>query len=318
MLKVGSRFFRSVVNSSNNSQILSVQLARFASTTSGYEHILVERKGEKQNVALITLNRPKAFNALCDGLMKEVSNALDSMENDSGIGAIVITGSERAFAAGADIKEMKDRRFEECYSGNFLNHWNRVSSCKKPVIAAVNGYALGGGCELAMMCDIIYAGDKAKFGQPEINLGTIPGAGGTQRLIRSVGKSKAMEMCLTGNQITSEEAEKFGLVSKVFPAAELVDEAIKSAEKIASHSQLIVAMCKEAVNNAYEMSLTEGLHFEKRLFHTTFATVKYYIPISTSTEIERVRQSIISPAPKFLWGDKYWCSVFEELSFQQF
>ncbi|XP_065579154.1 probable enoyl-CoA hydratase, mitochondrial isoform X4 [Artemia franciscana] len=272
MLKVGSRFFRSVVNSSNNSQILSVQLARFASTTSGYEHILVERKGEKQNVALITLNRPKAFNALCDGLMKEVSNALDSMENDSGIGAIVITGSERAFAAGADIKEMKDRRFEECYSGNFLNHWNRVSSCKKPVIAAVNGYALGGGCELAMMCDIIYAGDKAKFGQPEINLGTIPGAGGTQRLIRSVGKSKAMEMCLTGNQITSEEAEKFGLVSKVFPAAELVDEAIKSAEKIASHSQLIVAMCKEAVNNAYEMSLTEGLHFEKRLFHTTFAT----------------------------------------------
>ncbi|XP_065579155.1 enoyl-CoA hydratase, mitochondrial-like isoform X5 [Artemia franciscana] len=209
--------------------------------------------------------------------MKEVSNALDSMENDSGIGAIVITGSERAFAAGADIKEMKDRRFEECYSGNFLNHWNRVSSCKKPVIAAVNGYALGGGCELAMMCDIIYAGDKAKFGQPEINLGTIPGAGGTQRLIRSVGKSKAMEMCLTGNQITSEEAEKFGLVSKVFPAAELVDEAIKSAEKIASHSQLIVAMCKEAVNNAYEMSLTEGLHFEKRLFHTTFATGKSFI-----------------------------------------
>uniref|UniRef100_A0A8D3BMM9 Enoyl-CoA hydratase, mitochondrial n=1 Tax=Scophthalmus maximus TaxID=52904 RepID=A0A8D3BMM9_SCOMX len=166
-----------------------------------YEYILVEKRGEKSNVGFIQLNRPKALNALCDGLMKEVGLALDSFETDGDVGAIVITGSDRAFAAGADIKEMQNRTFQECYGGNFLAHWNRVSTVKKPVIAAVNGFALGGGCELAMMCDIIYAGEKAQFGQPEILLGTIPGAGGTQRLTRAVGKSLAMELVLTGDKI---------------------------------------------------------------------------------------------------------------------
>lgn len=247
---------------------------KYASTSTGssYEFIVTETKGEKKNVGLITLNRPKALNALCNDLMKEVSDAVEKFENDSSIGVLVITGSEKAFAAGADIKEMQHNTYAQNVRGNFLSHWNRVASCRKPVIAAVNGYALGGGCELAMMCDIIYAGDKAKFGQPEIAIGTIPGAGGTQRLPRYVGKSKAMEIALTGVPITAQEAEKAGLVSKVFPADQLVSEAVKLGEKISSHSQLIVALCKESVNTAYETSLQEGLHFEKRLFHATFAT----------------------------------------------
>ncbi|XP_063230609.1 enoyl-CoA hydratase, mitochondrial isoform X4 [Bacillus rossius redtenbacheri] len=237
-----------------------------------YEYILVEKKGEKQNVALITLNRPKALNALCDGLMKEVGDAVSRFEEDKSVGALVITGSEKAFAAGADIKEMQDHTFSVTASGNFLGHWSRVSQCKKPVIAAVNGYALGGGCELAMMCDVIYAGSKARFGQPEILIGTIPGAGGTQRLTRAVGKSLAMEMCLTGDQITAETAERRGLVSKVFPADQVVSEAVRLGEKIASLSQLIVSLCKDSVNTAYETSLQEGLKYEKRTFHGTFAT----------------------------------------------
>ncbi|XP_071107445.1 enoyl-CoA hydratase, mitochondrial-like isoform X1 [Haliotis cracherodii] len=241
-------------------------------TTGNFEYILVDKKGEKSNVGLIQLNRPKALNALCDGLMKEVSVALDQFEKDRGVGCVVLTGSERAFAAGADIKEMQGQQFAQVFSGNFLSHWTRLSDFTKPVIAAVNGFALGGGCEVAMMCDIIYAGEKAKFGQPEITLGTIPGAGGTQRLIRAIGKSKAMEMVLTGNMMSAQEAEQAGLVSKVFPPDQLVAEAVKTAEKISGFSKIIVGMCKEAVNAANEMTLREGLHFEKRIFHASFAT----------------------------------------------
>lgn len=249
-------------------------------------------------MAVITLNRPKALNALCNGLMTEISAALDNYEQDRSIGAVVITGSDKAFAAGADIKvlhrkrltsrttilnailylqEMQNNTYAGCIMGNFLNNWTRVAKCQKPIIAAVNGYALGGGCELAMMCDIIYAGEKAKFGQPEIALGTIPGAGGTQRLTRVVGKSKAMEICLTGNMIDAAEAEKMGLVSKVFPVDQLVSEAVKLGEKISTHSPLIVQLCKEAVNTAYETTLQEGLKFEKRTFHATFSTVSHLI-----------------------------------------
>ncbi|ESO89267.1 hypothetical protein LOTGIDRAFT_229152 [Lottia gigantea] len=237
-----------------------------------YEFIKAEKKGNDQNVGFIQLNRPKALNALCDGLMKEIGQVLGEFEKDKTIGCIVLTGSERAFAAGADIKEMQHRQFSEVFSGNFLSHWNHVATSRKPVIAAVNGFALGGGCELAMMCDIIYAGEKAQFGQPEITLGTIPGAGGTQRLIRAVGKSKAMEMILTADRMNAQDALAAGLVSKVFPVDQLIPESIKQAEKIAQYSKLMVAMCKEAVNSANELTLQEGLHLEKRLFHSTFAT----------------------------------------------
>ncbi|XP_030603505.1 enoyl-CoA hydratase, mitochondrial [Archocentrus centrarchus] len=246
--------------------------ARLCSSGGNYEYILVEKRGEKKNVGFIQLNRPKALNALCNGLMKEVGRALDTFEADGDVGAVVITGNEKAFAAGADIKEMQNRTFQECYGGNFLAHWNRVSTVKKPVIAAVNGFALGGGCELAMMCDIIYAGEKAQFGQPEILLGTIPGAGGTQRLTRAVGKSLAMEMVLTGDRISAQEAKQSGLVSKVYPVDQLVSEAIKCGEKIAGNSKLVSAMAKEAVNAAFELTLAEGNRLEKRLFHATFAT----------------------------------------------
>lgn len=242
-------------------------------STATYEYIKAERTGEKKNVALITLNRPKALNALCNGLMRELRSALNEYEADASIAAIVLTGSEKAFAAGADIKEMQPNTFANCTFGNFLNDWTRVSQCGKPTIAAVNGYALGGGCELAMMCDIIYAGEKAKFGQPEIALGTIPGAGGTQRLTRVIGKSKAMEMCLTGNMIDAVEAEKIGLVSKVLPVDQLVPKAVELAEKIGTHSPLIVRLCKESVNTAFETTLHEGLKTERKIFHATFGTV---------------------------------------------
>ncbi|KAF9159197.1 putative enoyl-CoA hydratase, mitochondrial [Actinomortierella ambigua] len=234
------------------------------------EYLLTETRGR---VALVTLNRPKALNALCNGLFVELNKVLEEFDNNSDIGAIVITGSERAFAAGADIKEMKDSNFIDNYKNNFLGHWTKITTIRKPIIAAVNGFALGGGCELAMMCDIIYAGDKAVFGQPEIKLGTIPGAGGTQRLVKAVGKSKAMEMCLTGSwNLNADEAERGGLVSKVFPADQVVDEAVKTAEKIASLSQPVVQMCKDAINQSFELSLSAGLTFERRLFHATFAT----------------------------------------------
>lgn len=241
-------------------------------STSNLEYIVTEKVGEKQNVGLVKLNRPKALNALCDGLITELTEAVSAYDADNSIGAIVITGSERAFAAGADIKEMVDKTFSTNIKIGLLKQWDNLSKCKKPVIAAVNGFALGGGCELAMMCDIIYAGEKAKFGQPEIAIGTIPGAGGTQRMLRTCGKSFTMETCLSGNQITAQEALSRGLVSKVFPPEKLVDETIKLAEKISEHSPLIVALCKESVNYAYESSLSQGLQYEKKLFYTTFAT----------------------------------------------
>ena len=235
-----------------------------------YSHIIAEKKGR---VGLITLNRPKALNALSDALIGELGQALDAFEADDGVGAIVLTGSEKAFAAGADILEMKDRSYIDVYSSDFITRgWERVAHCRKPVIAAVAGYALGGGCEIAMMCDFILAAENAKFGQPEITIGTLPGAGGTQRLARFVGKSKAMEMCLTGRMMDAAEAERAGLVSRVLPTENLLDEALKVAERIAGLSQPIVMMAKEAVNRAYETTLAEGIRFERRLFHSTFAT----------------------------------------------
>jgi len=270
---MATRQLARLLTSSSQQGFLAKQLNtnRFYSSATN-EFIKVDRVGANKKVGLITLNRPKALNALCNGLMIEVNNVLQTFEKDNDVGAIVITGSEKAFAAGADIKEMQNNTYSHCIRSNFLNHWNGVAQCRKPVIAAVNGFALGGGCELAMMCDIIYAGETAKFGQPEILLGTIPGAGGTQRLPRYVGKSKAMEMTLTGNQITAKEAEQMGLVSKVFPVGSLVEEAIKLGDKISKNSPLIVSLCKESVNTAYETTLAEGLHFEKRTFHATFAT----------------------------------------------
>ncbi len=235
-----------------------------------YEMIIAETRGP---VGLITLNRPKALNALCDQLVTELGHALDAFEADEAIGAIVITGSEKAFAAGADIKEMAGYSFIDVYGADFITKkWERVPKCRKPVIAAVAGYALGGGCELAMMCDFIIAGDNARFGQPEITIGTIPGAGGTQRLTRAVGKAKAMEMALTGRNMDAAEAERAGLVSRVVPTAELVDEAVKVAERIAKLSRPVVMMAKEAVNAAFETTLAEGIRFERRMFHATFAT----------------------------------------------
>ncbi len=235
-----------------------------------YECIIVETRG---GVGLITLNRPDALNALNSTLVDELSHALDTFEADPAIGAMVITGSNKAFAAGADIKEMQSKSFIDVYMEDFITrNWERVTTCRKPVIAAVAGYALGGGCELAMMCDFILAGDNAKFGQPEINLGVMPGAGGTQRLTRFVGKSKAMEMVLTARMMDAEEAERSGLVSRVVPADELVDEAVKVADRIAELSRPSVMMAKEAVNKAYETTLREGVMFERRIFHANFAT----------------------------------------------
>lgn len=242
------------------------------SSCSTYEFVLTEKKGAKQNVGLITLNRPKALNALNSKLVSEITDAVAKYDKDDSIGAIIITGSEKAFAAGADIKEMLNLTYPESIKNKMLTDLGKILQCKKPVIAAVNGYALGGGNELAMLCDIIYAGDKAAFGQPEINIGTIPGIGGTQRIARSCGKSKAMEICLTGNPVTAQEAEKMGLVSKVFPADKLIEETVKTAERIASHSPLIVALCKESVNSAFETTLQEGLRFERKTFNSTFAT----------------------------------------------
>jgi len=237
-----------------------------------YETILVETRGK---VGLITLNRPKALNALSPELMRELGQALAGFEADEAIGAIVITGSDKAFAAGADIKAMKDWGYMDVYKADYITaEWETVSRCRKPVIAAVAGYALGGGCELAMMCDFILAADNAKFGQPEINLGIIPGAGGTQRLPRFVGKSKAMEMVLLGQarMMDAQEAERCGLVSRIVPLAELVEEAVRTAQKIAELSLPIVMLAKESVNRAFETTLAEGVRFERRMFHSAFAT----------------------------------------------
>jgi enoyl-CoA hydratase len=236
---------------------------------SSYETILAETRGR---VGLITLHRPQALNALNATIIRELNHALDAFEADGGIGCMVITGSEKAFAAGADIKEMSGLSFPETYLDDFITSWDRVANRRKPIIAAVAGFALGGGCELAMMCDFIIAADTAKFGQPEIKLGVMPGAGGTQRLTRIVGKAKAMEMCLTGRLMDAEEAERSGLVSRVVPAAELMNEALKTAEAVASMSLPIAMMTKESVNRAYETTLAEGIRFERRVFHAMFAT----------------------------------------------
>jgi enoyl-CoA hydratase len=234
-----------------------------------FETVLFEKRGK---VGLIALNRPQALNALNAQLISELNQVLDACEADEGIGAMVLTGSEKAFAAGADIKEMKDKTFADVVLSDFIAPWERISRCRKPVIAAVSGYALGGGCELAMMCDFIIASDTARFGQPEILLGVIPGSGGTQRLTRAVGKSKAMEMCLTGRHMDAAEAERAGLVSRVVPAADLLAEAMKAAEKIASLSLPSVTMAKDAVNRAFETTLAEGVRFERRQFQSLFAT----------------------------------------------
>jgi enoyl-CoA hydratase len=233
-----------------------------------YETIIVETRGK---VGLITLNRPKALNALNSQLIGELNAVMDGFEKDPGIGCMVVTGSEKAFAAGADIMEMKDKTYPETYLDDFITAWDRVGQRRKPIIAAVAGFALGGGCELAMMCDFILAADTAKFGQPEIKLGVMPGAGGTQRLTRFVGKSKAMEMCLTGRMMDAAEAERVGLVSRVVPAAELVEEAVKVAGQIADMSMASVMMTKETVNRSYETTLAEGIRFERRVFHAMFS-----------------------------------------------
>jgi len=233
-----------------------------------YETILTETRGK---VGLITLNRPKALNALNTTVLAEVVDALQEYENDPRIGSIVITGSEKAFAAGADIKQMQAKTYVEAFLEDFFAGWDAMQRIRKPIIAAVAGYALGGGCELAMMCDFILAADTAKFGQPEITLGVMPGMGGSQRLTRFVGKSKAMDMCLTGRMMDAAEAERCGLVSRVVPAGELIEEAMKAAAKIADFSLPAVMMTKEAVNRSYETTLAEGLRFERRLFHSMFA-----------------------------------------------
>jgi enoyl-CoA hydratase len=234
-----------------------------------YANIIVEIHGR---VGLIRLNRPQALNALNRALIDELNIALGLFEKDSAIHALVLTGSEKAFAAGADIKEMRPKSYMDAYLEDFITSWEGVSRLRKPIIAAVAGFALGGGCELAMMCDFILAADTAKFGQPEIKLGIIPGAGGTQRLTRFVGKSKAMEMCLTGRMMDADEAERAGLVSRVVAADKLVDEALKTAASIAALSLPSVMIAKESVNRAYETTLAEGVRFERRVFHSLFAT----------------------------------------------
>jgi enoyl-CoA hydratase/carnithine racemase len=239
------------------------------SETATPELITVRTEGR---VGIVTLNRPKALNALNDQLMDEMGAALNAFDADDGIGCMVITGSEKAFAAGADVKEMAEKTYIDAYLGKFLEGWTDVSQTRKPVIAAVSGFCLGGGCELAMMCDFIIASDTAKFGQPEINLGIVAGMGGTQRLTRAVGKAKAMDMNLTGRFMEAAEAERAGLVSRIVPAKDLVAEAMKAAGKIAEKSALTAMMVKESVNRAQESSLAEGIRFERRMFHAVFAS----------------------------------------------
>jgi enoyl-CoA hydratase len=234
-----------------------------------YEHIIVKTRGK---VGLIRLNRPQALNALNRTLVGEVTKAIEAFEADANIGCMVITGSDKAFAAGADIKEMADKTFADAFLGDFAASWDRAATARKPIIAAVAGFALGGGCELAMQCDLIIAADNAKFGQPEIKLGVIPGIGGTQRLTRAVGKAKAMDLILTGRMMDAQEAEHAGLVARIVPLASLLEEAIKIAETIASMSLPSVLAAKEAVNRSFETSLAEGIRFERRVFHSLFAT----------------------------------------------
>lgn len=234
-----------------------------------FETILLDIHGK---VGLITLNRPQALNALNAQIVGEINQALDQLERDPNIGCVVLTGSAKAFAAGADIKEMAELKYPQIYVEDLFSDADRIANRRKPIIAAVSGFALGGGCELAMMCDFILAADTAKFGQPEINLGVLPGMGGTQRLTRAVGKAKAMELCLTGRLMGAEEAERAGLVARVVPQAELLEEALKVAATIASKSIPVSMMVKESVNRAFEVTLSEGVRFERRVFHAAFAT----------------------------------------------
>ena len=232
----------------------------------------IQTRTENGNTGVITLNRPKQLNALCSPLMDELGQALKAYDADPAIGCIIITGSEKAFAAGADIAEMAPFSFAQVYNNNFISGWEVIRTIRKPVIAAVSGFALGGGCELAMMCDFIIAADSARFGQPEITLGIIPGAGGTQRLPRAISKAKAMDMILTGRMMKADEAERAGLVSRVVPADKLMEEALEAAGKIASYGRVAVMAAKESVNRAYEGTLSDGVMFERRLFHSLFAT----------------------------------------------
>jgi len=234
-----------------------------------YQNIVVETQGR---VGIIRLNRPQALNALNKALIAELTQAIETFDADEKIGCLLITGNDKAFAAGADIKEMADKPFIEAFLGNFVSNWNAAAHARKPIVAAVAGFALGGGCELAMQCDVVIAADNAKFGQPEIKLGVIPGIGGTQRLARAVGKAKAMDLILTGRMMDGAEAEKSGLVARVVPAASLMDEAMKVAETIANMSLPSVLAGKEAINRAFEGGLSEGMAFERRIFHSLFAT----------------------------------------------
>jgi enoyl-CoA hydratase len=234
-----------------------------------YQNIVVESRGK---IGIIRFNRPQALNALNAALIAELTQAVAAFEADASIACMIVTGSEKAFAAGADIKEMADKSYMDAFMGDFAANWDALSRARKPTVAAVAGFALGGGCELAMMCDVVIAADTAKFGQPEIKLGVIPGIGGTQRLTRAVGKAKAMDLCLTGRMMDAAEAERSGLVARVVPAASLMDEAIKVAETIASMSLPTLMIAKESVNRAFETTLTEGMRFERRVFHSLFAT----------------------------------------------
>jgi enoyl-CoA hydratase len=251
------------------------------------EHIIVETRGR---VGLIRLHRPQALNALNSALIAELSAAIDAFEADDKIGCVVITGSDKAFAAGADIKEMADKQFIDVFLGNFVGHWDRAAHARKPMVAAVAGFALGGGCELALQCDLIIAADNAKFGQPEIKLGVIPGIGGTQRLIRAIGKAKAMDLILTGRMMDAQEAERSGLVARVVPLASLLDETMKVADTIAGMSLPSVLAAKEAINQAFEMPLSAGVLFERRVFHSLFAT---------ADQKEGMAAFIAKRAPKF-------------------
>ena len=271
LLKATNQVFRPL-HAARKSPVIKCNI-RLGSSLPNLEYIKAEKVGTNGRVGLITLNRPKALNALNDPLVDDLMSCLKYFDQDPNVGAMVLTGSEKAFAAGADIKQMQNMSFSENYQGQFLKSLHDVKTTKKPIVAAVNGYAFGGGCELAMMCDIIYAGDSAKFGQPEITIGVIPGAGGTQRLTKLVGKSLAMEMNLTGIPISAEHAMKAGLASKVFPAGQsVIDAAVLTADRIAAHSKPIIMLCKEATNVAYETTLNEGLASEKRLFHMCFGT----------------------------------------------
>jgi enoyl-CoA hydratase/carnithine racemase len=270
MTLLSSSLLRTVTVTARHSQSTSTSIRCFsAALKPSYENIKVETV---ENVGLIRLHRPKALNALNSALFADLLHATDALNQQDDIGCLVVTGSDKVFAAGADISEMKDKQFDYTYTKNMFAEWNDLTKLSKPIIAAVNGFALGGGCELAMMCDFILAGESAQFGQPEINLGVIPGAGGTQRLTHAIGKSKAMYMVLTGDRITAQEAMQYGLVAKIFPAESLLEESLQIAKKIGSKGRISVMMAKEAVNASQETSLQEGLRLERRLFHALFAT----------------------------------------------